>query len=104
MTYWCDNCQQGFTEDEVAGGEMVYSGNEVDPPEYSDIICPFCGSELTEGSECARCGRPIDPDEVFCDDCKEELAAQIERNLDEIQRRYFDEVDTYYKENKWVKR
>lgn len=100
MTYWCEHCHQGFHEDEVEGGQLILAADEINPPEYAPLVCPICGEEVIEGAECEGCGTPIDPDEVFCEECKDILAMQIERHLNDIEKRYFEEVDTFYKENK----
>lgn len=67
----CRECGHIFSEEELEGGQMISKGDEVNPPEYTELVCPECGSDWwTEADTCAVCGRYYH-DEDGCDVCPE---------------------------------
>ena len=86
MKYYCDKCKNTFYE--IKTGERK-SYDWYSPPEYEEY-CPYCGADadehVWETDECAWCGEDMPPEaltgSVFCEDCKEELAAWWEKVLD----------------------
>lgn len=83
MKLWCDNCKEAV--EPIVRREKEFH-DEVDTrcyEEYDVYTCPTCGQEIyDEPNACALCGEWCDPDEEFCEICKEDL----ERAVDTIAR------------------
>lgn len=84
--YYCHECENFFTESEIEEktfGTGVYAPDGYEEHFTADV-CPHCGSdELEEVNECPICGDPCLPDEHFCDNCKQEMRAQLTDTLSE---------------------
>ena len=74
MKYYCNNCEKIFEETELDAGENYFR-----MPIY---ICPNCRSEdLEECDTCELCGEYIEPDTMFCRDCREEIKTTWENMI-----------------------
>lgn len=78
--YYCHNCENFFSEYEleeetVRTGVYAPDGYE---EHFTADVCPHCGSdELEEVNDCPICGDPCLPGEHFCDNCRQEMRAQL---------------------------
>ena len=53
----CEYCGKPFTEDD-----------------WEIESCPDCGNHIVDAAECPNCGAPMQKGEMFCEDCKDDLA------------------------------
>ena len=78
----CECCGHVFEDEDAAGGEMIYSGSEINPPEFAEPRCPECGSEdIEEADRCPVCGKWATSWDLrggLCGDCINALADAID--------------------------
>lgn len=95
--YYCQDCNEIFSEDQAKAvlTEWGYGSKEV-------YACPNCRStDITDAGKCKTCGKPIDPSEDYCDDCKRAVYKIWERAVCEVMELCEDDADYCEAENRF---
>lgn len=91
--YWCDRCERIIeypVEEEYNGRGLYY--------------CPTCGEPVSDATLCG-CGKWTDPEEFYCEDCREfisNLSLTLRAKYDEQTGREIDEEHLQDLVEKWL--